>query len=902
MSAHPVLALLLLAGCEQPVDTAMEDIVFLGADPAVPATAGEARAGVIREGSDGEAALFGGISAEGRAGDVKLYNSRVQFIIQGPYEGHGYVPTGGGIIDADLVRPEGQLGRDLVEDVYLAFSMARLFHAEAVEVIADGSDGGDAVVRSTGTDVDWGWFQGMFERDDPVVEAMGLEITTTYTLAPDSDTLRITTEIHNPGDDDLTIAPQDGAWVSGEDLLPWSEHSGYADSDADQRNHLIMTGRQGEVTLSLWRDHAAYGTGVITSLAAEYGMILAELGTMELPPGARETLERRLTLSRDPMSALTAWYADDDAQTPTGEVCGTVSDVDGPVAGARVQLATDTPSPAIAGFSLTDSEGTFCARLPRDAYVAYAVGHAEIEHVQLPGARGRYAPFGAASVNEPALEVFRGEREAEPPPWAMGHPASEGTPFGITGDEPITIALELGQPGHLEVRLVDQDGTPLPGVLELLWADGTPPASAVPEALHDNLGIPTGSRAGWAWTADGTLTIDVLPGSYTLVATHDWRHEQAEASEVEVLPGQTTALSLVLERVIERDGWLAMDAHLHGAPSFDGALPMADRLLACSATGVDIAVLTDHDLHVDYAPLLEAMGLRQRLLTIAGVEVTTMMRGHFNLWPQVPDAREVPNAGALPWWDLRVSTEALFEAMREAVGEDALLQVNHPRTPGMLTFADYDPSTGAVDDPDKFSWDFDVFELINGGVTDLEQVREDFFGFLNQGEIRTPLGVSDSHYRFIPCGLGRTDLYLGVDSAAEADEQAVIEAVLAGSTVAATGTTLRARSGSALPGDTIVGSSAAVDVAVLAPSWIHPGTLRLIRDGEAVLEESLTESVDGVWFEGIITVEAERDAWFVIEVQGSDPMGAAWRNATPYALTNAFFLDVEGDGWDPPGR
>ena len=901
MRPTSALAALLLTACPGPDDSAVDDGLFLGVDPAVPAAAGEARAGVIRDGSEGEAALFGGISAEGRAGDVKLYNSQVQFIIQGPYESHGYVPTGGGIIDADLVRPEGQLGRDLVEDVYLAFSMSRLFHADTVEIIADGSDGGEAVVQAIGTDVDWSWFQGMFERDDPVVEAMGLEITTTYTLPPDSDTLRIETEIVNPDWETVSISPQEGAWVSGEDAVPWAPQHGYADHDEDQQRVLSMTGRQGEATLSLWRSEGSYGTGVITSLAAEYGMILAELDTPTQHASSVTVLERNLTISRDPMSALAR--AKEADGTPLYEVCGTVTAPDGPVAGARVHFIHDDDPTRVRGWSLTDDDGAFCGSLNHGVHTAWAVAHGELEHVELPEGRGRYAPFGANATNDPVLAHLQGDTQATAPPWAMGRPSTQGVVFSLT-DQTTTaeIELELGLPGRIEVTLEDQDGTPLPGVLELVWADGSPPASEISDELHDVMGLPGGARAGWAWTPDGTLIMDVLPGVYELEATHDWRHEQAAFEDVEVLPGETTTLTLVLERVVEPDGWLALDAHMHGAPSFDGALPMADRLVACAATGVDVAAVTDHDVHVDYGPLLEAMGLRPRLLTIPAVEVTTMLRGHFNLWPIIPDQREVPNGGALDWWNLRVSTEELFDLMRDAVGPDALLQINHPRTPGMLTFADYDPSTGEVDDPDKFSWNFETFELINGGVADLEQVREDFFGFLNQGEVRVPLGVSDSHYRFIPCGMARTDLYLAADSAAEVETEAVVDAVLAGRVVAATGTTLRAWAGDDPPGSTLEGTSATLEVEVLAPSWIQPGTLRLIRNGETLSEEDLTEAIDGVWFDGTLALEAEADAWFVVEVAGTVPMGDAWRNQAPYAMTNAFFLDVDGDGWQAPAR
>ena len=40
----------------------------------------------------------------------------------------------------------------------------------------------------------------------------------------------------------------------------------------------------------------------------------------------------------------------------------------------------------------------------------------------------------------------------------------------------------------------------------------------------------------------------------------------------------------------------------------------------------------------------------------------------------------------------------------------------------------------------------------------------------------------------------------------------------------------------------------------------------------------------------------------VVEVLGEASLGDTWRNTNAYALTNAFFLDVGGDGWEAPLR
>ena len=73
---------------------------------------GEVRAGIVTDTS----ALFGGVSAEGKVGDIKIYNDRARFVIQSAGQSNYYVGYGGSVIDADIVRPFGQPGHDLLDD------------------------------------------------------------------------------------------------------------------------------------------------------------------------------------------------------------------------------------------------------------------------------------------------------------------------------------------------------------------------------------------------------------------------------------------------------------------------------------------------------------------------------------------------------------------------------------------------------------------------------------------------------------------------------------------------------------------------------------------------------------------------------------------------------------------
>lgn len=893
------LVLLGLLACRStlPADSAASDSAgpALGVDPTVPAGPDEARAGVVVAG--GEDALFGGITAEGQVGDVKLYNDRVQVVIQGAYRSHGYVDTGGQIIDVDVVRDDGTLGRDTLEDFFLGFSMSRLFDADSVEIVADGSDGGSAVVQAHGTDVPWGFMTGLFEYDGPLLDDLYLDITTTYELPPASDTLIITSTLTNTGEEPAELTAQEGIFASGEDLLPWAPGRGYAGPQMGALTAASFVGRQGEAAFSVWSEDAdELSISALSELAAGLGIFLADHPRASIDPGESLVLSRRLTIAPD-LAATEARRREGQGEALL-TLSGTVADAASgqPVPGVQIHLLdADDQVQAVAR---SDGDGAWQARLPAGAWSAWAIAVGDDERVELPAGAGRFGPYAASPANAAALGALDGSQPAAELPAAAGRPIPDPVDVELTEDR-ADLALTLDPPGLLHVELTDDAGAPLPGVIELRWRDGAPPDSPLPADLHDALGVPDGSRAAWVWTTTGSLDLSVLPGGYTVSAGHSWRYEQSGWTDVDVAAGDQTDLRLTLAEAVPHDAWLSMDSHLHASPSFDGALPMEHRLATCAATGVELPVTTDHDGIADYRELARAMGLDGRLQVFVGTELTTLLRGHYNIYPLTP--ADGANGGAIRWWEYRETTPELFARMRELAGPDAVLQVNHPRTPGMNDFARYDPALGAPDRDDYWSWDFDLFELLNGGVDDLTELREDWFSYLDFGYIRVPVGVSDTHYRFIPCGLGRTDVFLDTQDPAVVSTAGLLAALRAGHVVVAAGTTLRAslHAGDvdALPGDTVVATEGTLDVRVAAPSWIHPGTLRIYRNSEVIVEQALDGATDGVWFDGVFDVSTDQDAWFAVEVQGTDSQGDIWRNATPYAMTNAFFMDVDGDGW-----
>ena len=906
-----VLAVVLLGGCSaEPV--VPESNSSDGQDPAIRAAPGESRAGRIRPGTEGAGAVFGGIGSEARAGDVKIYNSRVQFVIQDARDGHGYVPRGGNIIDADLVRSPETLGRDTIDDLFLSFGIARLFAADEVSIVADGSEGGPAIVRARGRDVPWEFIQGATESEEPLLADQNLDITTDYELGANSLSLRITTTFTNTGDVPSRFNPTEGFLASAEDLWPWASGKGLVGPGSGDLDALGAVGQWGEGTLSIWSQEGTLRLLGITSIVSSAGLVAATHSWVDLEPGASVVLSRNLTIAPDPLMAEAERLRGQGL--PLVEVEGTVLDESSgePVEAVRVHFVeADSEEPWVAGFTRTDAQGTFRAEVPPGHWDVYAVARAMPEFTDLPPGAGRYAPFASAEVNARQLRVLSGGDTRSPIPLAMGRATVGSVRTQLeTGSSVDPLALTVGSPGRLAIEVTDSSGDALPAAIEVHYGDGFVHSAAVPQSLREALGLPTSqTRAARVWTGDGSVELPLVPGSYDVDIEHSWRHGRARRSNVTVPGSGLAQLQVALEEKIHRDGWMAMDSHLHAAPSSDGKLSMEDRLVTCAATGVEVPVHTDHDRHVDYRPLAAAMGLDERLLAVPGVEVSPLLRGHFNVFPVEARPGELANGGAEPWWILPENTEELFQRMRASAAPGAILQVNHGRS-GMFEFANYDPTSGTPMQPDYWSWDFDAFELLNStSARNWEPLRTDWFSFLNVGRRPVPTGVSDSHGRTNPCGYGHTDLFVGVDDPKDLSIELVQEAIRAGHAVVSGGVTLRATlqgddpaDSPVLPGETVVGSSATLRLRVLAPSWIVPKWVRLYRNGVVLREEELAGTKDGVtWYQASWPVESEIDAWYVVEVEGDQPMGGVWGGALPYAATNAFFLDVAGDGWEAPG-
>jgi hypothetical protein len=322
---------------------------------------------------------------------------------------------------------------------------------------------------------------------------------------------------------------------------------------------------------------------------------------------------------------------------------------------------------------------------------------------------------------------------------------------------------------------------------------------------------------------------------------------------------------------------------------------MTDRLVTHAANGIDVHFGTDHDHIADYRSMLAPLGLEGVLRSVVSTEVSPTPRGHFNVYPieEVPDA---PMHGGYRWWDIFVDTTTLLSNLK-ALGNDPVVQVNHPLDGGMWQYASIDIAQGDVRIPDHYAENFEAVEVLNHH--DYEENLAYFLSLTARGLMATPIGSSDSHTHWHDVGSAMTYFQLHVDDVADYNDDLLRIAIAAHATVASTGPYLDVTvDGAWAPGQTYVGPRT-VEVSVWSPSWMPIETVTLYRDGQAA-ETFAAKGSGPRWAEGSFQLDPEDDAIYVITASSVARAKTVYAGLEPWALASPIRIDVAGDGWDAP--
>ncbi len=472
--------------------------------------------------------------------------------------------------------------------------------------------------------------------------------------------------------------------------------------------------------------------------------------------------------------------------------------------------------------------------------------------------------------------------------------------------------LENPAGGTVNIRITDKNGHYIPGKVSFIGLGRT----KIPHFMPEN---PVESGRSWERVKNSKyppkegLDVKLPVGTYLLTASRGPEYSR-DQEIVEVLKDETTESPFTVDKVVDSTGFVSVDPHMHTLHS-DGDLSIEERIKSVVAEGVEVAMTTDHNILIDYFPVLKRLGLEGELTTIIGNEVTVRGLIHYNTYPLKYRDDEVMN-GAIHAVSDRPTP--LFEASRQK-DPGTLIQVNHPRAGTLGYFnnleLDLDTAASALI---GFDTSFDVLESLNGpyAYSSNAVAIQDWLNLLNRGFYKPLVGSSDSHsIDGEEPGYSRTYVYYKGARGKELDTTAVVQAIKNGHSFASNSPLVELLVNEThIPGDScsVSGGEVKIHVKVQCTPWVSVDEVKILINGERKLVFPIkTENMHIVKFDEDIVLTLERDATIIAEVVGKKSLypvlqrpsreGLLKDTVLPYALTNPVFVDVDGNGvYDAP--
>ena len=763
--------------------------------PETPAPTGAAQAvftGEITAATASE--LLTGPAAQGQIGDLYLRNERVRFVIGAATRVIGVVPQGGNVIDAALLV-NGQPLPDHFGELSMVYKAGRTCEHERLEIVADGSGGGAAVVRAIGLSGNNDFINmrgiGVLPIDDGVNPDLpdAIECATTYILHPGATQLEVYFSLWNSGKVKIS-APFGMLNDTGGETEAWSNGRGFERagisalaslSEPAPIDYVVYQGPGPAYGMVPRFEGATRSAGFIIAgvsivlFGAENLLDIFDQTTYQLvlDPDAGKLQRVDVVLGTDAEDVDVAWRTGKgDAMV---DIAGTVAYSDAtPLVGARVGVYVDG-----------DGDG--------------AIGDLDVVSSYLDvDATGAFA--GKVTAAGPLL--LRAEVKDVGRSGVM--PAGTGR------------ALTIPAPVRLDYQIIDDSsGDTIPGRLLVIGTHPAFPDKRVWDT-YDRLTGVVRSQHAVAGTSTGTLADPpiLLPagGTYRVYASRGTEWSMDSQPFAGTASGTVT---LHLRRVIDTSGYLSAEFHVHQVGSPDSPVGSDDRVRSALSAGVELFAVTDHDVVTDLQPFVERLAADDLLRVMPGIEITPFAYGHFNAYPMTPLPNS--NGGAVDWGrgageGFAMTPGEIFDAARARGAR--VVEVNHPRGEGALgqfqQYFDranlaYDYATRTVTGdfngadvpnswlrlPDQSLWDdgWNALEIWNGfsvedtdadgrrELTSLDRVLRDWFNMLNLGYYVAPIGNSDTHTSVSdPLGMPRNLVRVPDDSgAALADGSAVDE-------------------------------------------------------------------------------------------------------------------------------
>jgi len=781
-------------------------------------------------------------------GDFVLANEHVAMVIEDAGASDLYDPWGGRPVGVARVE-EGALvdPADFGEILILLGRMTVL--TRRVTVLADGSDGGAAIVRAEGAprplpffeSVTGGVLPGDFDRMDAVIDYVlepGARHVDVFVGLRSRDAgARSTTTMHAFMHTPRMppFAPGVGFETEGASV-PWV---GFADPDATSFAYMDPARELG-AGLEISGFVSFFTRGVVARVCEDTRLHHA-----------------RVVIGGPGVSGLLAAVLETRGEAAR-TVRGVVRDASGaPAAGAWV-LAQD--GDAFLSRARTGADGSYAITVPADA--------------------------------EASLSAFRrGDAPTTPTP-APGE----------------TLDLTFGEAGQVHVVATDPSGARLPVRVQVLPAPGE--SAREPAGRFGVPAIPRG-RVQVAFAMEGEVTLRAPAGPARVVVSRGYEYELASV-DVTLAEGATVEVPVTLERVVDTTDVQCADFHIHTHRSNDSGDDAREKVASAVADGLELPVRSDHEYPGDFSAEIEALGVGDWAFAAGSVEMTSFEAwGHMGVFPLERREGEL-NAGT-PRWQTYPTVEdpdapivtlgptEVFDMVR-ARPEAPVVIINHPRgDPNYFDFVGYDPVTGAVDRPGDWDEAFTLVEVFNDADwrRTLDRTVVDWLSFLRAGRRVFAVGSSDSHaLSRSPVGYPRTCLRLGTDDPTALAVDDVRDALAGGRGTISGGVYVDAWVGDAQPGDDATGLGDAVDVRVRvqAASWIDVDAIDVVVDGVVVQTieirpEDADPLVPTVRFDADVRVDVAAVNGFVLfAAYGDATLEPVHPGRVPFGVTNPIFL------------
>jgi hypothetical protein len=813
----------------------------IGSDVGHPDVFGAAAAHEARAGRILDASVFPQ-PAHGRqqiqTGDFVLANDKVAVVVEDRGLSDGYGRFGGEVIAVDQIGADGMpRGVSKYGETLIGFGLS-VPNPTSVTVLADGSDGGAAIVRVHG-------------RTEPIpfiANALGavfgsfdLEVAHDYVLEPGAEHVTLRISIRNPTNELVDLG---GIKYASDEIFGFFHTS---------QNQLVTP----ELGFRAERSHAWVGfvnsgfgfawravEGDVEHALDESGFALFGGPGFAADACAITASDRAQIIGGGPeYDGLREAVRRVEGETPWRPITGVVRDAfEQPIAGAYVhELGADDE---YLSRTITGADGTFTIHAPAASDVLLVAQKRGYLH--------------------------------------------EGTEVSVMKTDTV-LGMEAHGVIHVTARAA-QGGERLPVRIQVV---PSAPLEPTPESFGAE--DERDGRLYQEFAVTGEARLVVPPGEHRVIVTRGYEWELSDTT-VTVAASETVEVDAVLEHSVDTSDVMCADFHIHSFLSADSSDPIEFKVRGAIADGLDIPASSEHEWAIDFQPVIEELGMQEWAYGLPSSELTTFEYGHFGVVPLEP-LPGTYNNGAVDW--IGLLPEETFAAVHAKPERPALI-VNHPSGSGFGSYFSsmlVDEQTAEARDP-RFSTSFDAIEVFNDSGFD--QNRENsvahWFALLRKGKKVFAVGNSDSHHLISsPVGYPRTCFFFGHDNPRQLTHDAVRDGILGGNSTISGGLymTVAGPDGERPGGLVSAGGAVRFTVTVQSPSWLAATELEVLVNGESIRTEDLMPLGEGPGHRYVNQIDLDLAAgdFVVFHARSDADLAPLHPGRAAFAVSNPIFAE-----------